>query len=358
MASLTGASSTVASGLVTQQWAKDTFVEAFPNNFFNAYMGDENSIIHVMHDLDSDAGDRIHYGLVMGLDETGGVTGDSVLIGSEEQMNVYDETMYISQLRNGVRLEGRMDEQKWRFNLRSKAKSMLKQWLPRAIDYHIFRQLAGDTAYTFAGNTGVNADEAHAVICGNTAWNTNVVTTEADMDSSDFLTTWEVDVALEKAKVLEPMIRPIRVEGDDHYLLVIHPYCANKLKYGTDTKWYEAMREGFTRGNSNPIFKGALGMWNGVIIREHRMVQAKTAEGSGYFYRNLFLGAQAATAAFAEKKLWGEDTTSDEADYGNRPGFMAGFIGGFKKNRFNSKDYGMITVVSYGIAMPQEDHAA
>jgi N4-gp56 family major capsid protein len=354
MASLTGASSTVASGLVTQQWAKDTFVEAFPNNFFNAYMGDENSIVHVMHDLDNDAGDRIHYGLVMGLDETGGITGDSVLIGNEEQMNVYAETMYVSQLRNGVRLEGRMDEQKWRFNLRSKAKAMLKQWLPRAIDYHIFRQLAGDVAYSFAGNTGVLPDQAHVVLCGNTAWDTDLTTTEAASDSADFLTTWEIDVACEKAKVLEPMIRPIRIEGDDHYLMVIHPYCANNLKYGTDTKWYTAMREAYARGKENLLFKGALGMWNGVIIKEHRQVFSKTTN----YYRNLFLGAQACTAAFCEKKLWGEDTTSDEADYGNRPGFMAGFIGGFKKNIFNSKDYGMLTVSSYGIAMAQEDHSS
>ena len=346
------------SGLVTQQWAKDVFVEAFPENFWAPYMGGKDAIIEVKHDLDNDAGDRIHYGLVMGLDETGGITGDSVLTGSEEQLLNYSTTLYIDQLRNGVRLKGRMDEKKARFDLRSKAKEQLKSWLPRAIDYHLFHAAAGDTNYVFAGNTGVLADEAHVVVCGNTAWNTDVVTTEGDMDSVDYLTTYEIDVAVEKAKVLEPMIRPIRVKGDEHYLLVIHPYCANKLRYGTDTKWYTAMRDAQTRGDSNPLFTGALAVWNGTVIREHRMVQAVTAEGSGYFYRNLFMGAQAMTCAFAEKKIWAEDTTSDTADYGNRPGFAAGFIGGFKKNIFNSLDYGMLTVLSYGIAMAQEDHAA
>jgi N4-gp56 family major capsid protein len=346
--------SSVASGLVTQQWAKDTFVEAFPNNFFAPYMGGKDAIIEVKHDLDNDAGDRIHYGLLMGLDETTGITGDSVLTGNEEAMTMYSTTMYISQLRHGVRLTGRMDEQKARFSMRSKAKELLKAWLPRAIDYHIFTQLAGDDTYTFAGNTGVEADSDHVVVCGNTAWSTDVSTTEAAMDSADFLTTWEIDVALEKAKVLSPMIRPIRVKGEEHYLLVIHPYCASKLKYGIDTKWYEAMRDAQVRGEKNPIFSGALGMFNGVIIREHRMIPVV----NNSIYRCFFLGAQAMTAAFAKKKIWAEDTTSDTADYGNRPGFAAGFIGGFKKNIFNSDDYGMLTVLSYGAAMAQEDHAS
>jgi N4-gp56 family major capsid protein len=317
-------------------------------------MGGKDAIIEVKHDLDNDAGDRIHYGLIMGLDETAGITSDNALIGSEEALTQYSTTMYIDQLRNGVRLKGRMDEKKARFDLRSKAKEQLKAWLPRAIDYHIFSQLAGDDTYTFAGNTGVEADEDHVVVCGNTAFTTDVSTTEAAMDSADFLTTWEIDVALEKAKVLTPMIRPVRVSGEDHYLLVIHPYCASKLKYGTDTKWYEAMRDAQARSDKNPLFTGALGIWMGVVIREHRMVQSVTSN----YYRNLFLGAQAGTAAFAEKKIWAEDTTSDTADYGNRPGFATGFIGGFKKNIFNSDDYGMLTVLSYGAAMAQEDHAS
>lgn len=343
----------VTSGLVTQQWAKDVFVEAFPENFWAPYMGGKDAIIEVKHDLDNDAGDRIHYGLVMGLDETQGITGDSVLTGSEEELLNYSTTMYIDQLRNGVRLKGRMDEKKARFDLRSKAKEQLKSWLPRAIDYHVFHQLAGDPAYTFADNNGVAALVDHVVLCGDTAWDTNLPTTEAAMNATDYLTTWEIDVACQRAKVLEPMIRPVRVKGDEHYLLVIHPYCAGNLKYGNDTKWYDAMRDAQNRGDKNPLFTGALAIWNGVVVREHRMVKSVTST----IYRNLFMGAQAATAAFAEKKIWAEDTTSDTADYGNRPGFAAGFIGGFKKNIFNGKDYGMLTVPSYGVAMGQLDHA-
>lgn len=346
--------SSVPSALVNQQWAKDTFVEAFPNNFFNAYMGDSNAIIQVMHDLDNEAGDRIHYGLVMGLDETQGIEGDSVLIGQEEALTIYNETMYIDQLRHGVRLKGRMDERKARFSMRSKAKEQLKAWLPRAIDYHIFQQLAGNPAYTFAGNTGVASDQYHTIVCGAQAWSTDVPTTEAAMAADDFLTTWEIDWAVERAKTLEPMMRPIRIEGGEYYLLVIHPYVANQLKYGLDTKWYDAFKDALPRSSDHPFFRGALGMWNGVVIREHRFVP--TINNS--VYRCFFLGAQAATCAFAKKKIWAEDTTSDTADYGNRIGFAAGFIGGFKKNIFNSTDFGMITVLSYGAAMVDQDHSS
>ncbi|MBW1996418.1 MAG: N4-gp56 family major capsid protein [Deltaproteobacteria bacterium] len=346
--------SSTPTNLVAKQWAKEVFVEGFPNNFFNAYMGDENSPIYVMHDLDKDAGDTVYYGLVMGLDETNGVSGDNVLIGNEESLTIYDDSLSIDQLRNGVRLKGRMDERKARFALRTQAKNQLKAWLPRAIDYHIFRQLAGDTSYNFAGNTGVEADSDHCVVCGDTSWDTDVSTTEGNMDQYDFLTTYEIDKCVEVAKTLEPMIRPFRVDGEDYYLLVIHPYVARNLKYGTDSKWLDAMLYAAERGKNNPIFTGALGIWNNVIVREHRMVQSITSN----IYRCLFLGAQACAVAFAEKKIWAEDTTSDQADYGNRPGFAAGFIGGFKKCRFNSKDYGMLTVLAYATAAGGEDHSS
>lgn len=341
--------------LVTQQWAKDTFMEAFPQSGLAPLMGnDENAIIQVLHDLDKEAGDRIHYGLVMGLDESAGVTGDNKLIGNEGEVEIHDTTMYIDQLRYGVRLKGRMDEKKARFALRTKAKNVLKAWQPRAIDYHLFRQLAGDTGYTFAGNTGVAADEAHCVVCGDSGFTTDVATTEAAMDAADYLTTWEIDKCVEMAKVMEPMIRPVNIEGGEYYVLLIHPYVARNLKYGNDTKLYEALRDARERGSKNPLFTGALGIWNGVVIREHRFVPSITSN----IYRCLFLGAQAGCAAFAEKKLWGEDTTSDEADYGNRPGFMAGFIGGFKKNIFDNKDFGMITVLSYATAAGTQDHSS
>jgi hypothetical protein len=67
--------------------------------------------------------------------------------------------------------------------------------------------------------------------------------------------------------------------------------------------------------------------------------------------RALLCGAQAAAVAFGQ----GHDKASFDwfeqlFDYGNKLGVKAGNIGGFKKLRWNSQDFGVVVMSTYAVA--------
>jgi hypothetical protein len=64
--------------------------------------------------------------------------------------------------------------------------------------------------------------------------------------------------------------------------------------------------------------------------------------------RNVFCGAQAAVMGYGQESGPNQMSWVEELfDYGNQLGVSAGMIGGLKKTRFNSADFGTIVVSSY-----------
>jgi N4-gp56 family major capsid protein len=99
----------------------------------------------------------------------------------------------------------------------------------------------------------------------------------------------------------------------------------------------------------NPIFTGALGMYNGVVLHESTRVPA--APTNGNVRRAVLLGAQAGVMAFG--RGYGKNTYSWEEemfDYGNQLGVAAGSIAGMTKTRFNGSDFASIVVPTYAVA--------
>ena len=97
----------------------------------------------------------------------------------------------------------------------------------------------------------------------------------------------------------------------------------------------------------NPIFTGALGVYNGVILRENPRIPTVVANTR----RAIFCGAQAATFAVGqnntpEKMSWVEELF----DYENQLGVSAGMIFGAKKSVFNSTDFGVLVMSTYATA--------
>ena len=109
-------------------------------------------------------------------------------------------------------------------------------------------------------------------------------------------------------------------------------------------------REAEVRGKENPIFTGALGIWDHVILHDHEYVctcQAATnfyGSGNAFAvraYRALLMGRQSVVFANCQyKNKWVEE----QFDYKDKVGFATGVMGGFQKVTFNSKDYGVISV--------------
>ncbi len=322
-------------GLRPELWRKQVFADARDNLYMTRFIGDsEQSMIQELEDLRKEAGSNISFGLGMKLSGAG-ITGDSTLEGFEEQMTDYDEDVAIDQLRHAVRLTGRMDEKKNAYNMRVSAKNRLADWWAERLDKEILDKLCGKTSSTFA-NTPTAAAATRSVFAGGQT-SVGAVTAAMKMD------TKVLDAAKQMAKLASPMIRPVRVGGKEYYVVILHPYSATDLRQ--DPVWNQAQRDANVRGEDNPIFSGALGIYNGMVIHEHEYIYATTdGSGSANVARNILCGQQAGVIAWGAPVQWVEKSF----DYGNSWGISVGAIFGVIKPLFNALDYGVVTMFAAG----------
>lgn len=329
---------TVPANLTAKVWSKQLWVEAQKELWFERMAakieptGEKveasgvGAIICIKEDLTKNAGDAITVPLLVKL--TGaGKTGDDKLEDEEEDLTFYDFTVTVDQLRNGVRTPGLMAEQKVAFSMRNAAKIALKIWMKEKMDAEMFTALSASPTVNRKRIAGGRADLT-ALLVGDT------------------FGTSDISLCKRKAKLATPKIRPAIVDGREMFVVLIHPY-QSKALVAEDT-WKNAQRDANIRGEKNPIFSGALGIWDGCIIHEHELIEscdaAGTLPGSAVAAvaaaRALFLGAQAGVYAYAKYPNWVEESF----DYKNRTGFATALIYEAAKTIFNAEDYGVIAL--------------
>ena len=72
-------------------------------------------------------------------------------------------------------------------------------------------------------------------------------------------------------KVATNQMRKVMVGNKDYYVMFLHPYQVTDLRTNTNTgQWIDIQKAAMTGGqvSDNPIFTGALGIYNGVILFE------------------------------------------------------------------------------------------
>jgi len=339
--------------LAVKLWSKKLFHEALKTTWIYRFLGtDSNSVVQIKNDLSKDAGDRIRCGLRVLL-EGEGVQGDATLEGNEESLVTYNDDIFIDQIRHAVRSEGKMSEQRVPFSVREESRMGLQDWFSDRMDTWFFNQIAGNTAETrtlYTGNQATIAPDAdHRV------WHDGQ-STEGSLVAANIMSMALIDKAVAQAKTLAPMIRPIRIDGGNYYVAFLHPFDVYQLRQQASTagSWADIQRAAMEGGQitKNPIFSGAIGMWNGVILHEATRIPNITdtpAAGAIADYRRpVFCGAQAAALAFGRnsgpgKMSWVEDTF----DYGNQLGVSSGMICGLKKTVFNSEDFSTLVMATY-----------
>ena len=143
------------------------------------------------------------------------------------------------------------------------------------------------------------------------------------------------------------------IDGEEHFVLVMHPWQEYDVRTNSSTgQWLDIQKAAAAaEGKSNPIFKGALGMYNNVVLHKHRAVLRRTDGGAGSVAvaRALFLGRQAGVVAFGSPGTglrfdWNEESR----DNGNQAVITTSSIFGVKKTRFTidtvEKDFGLIAI--------------
>lgn len=344
--------------LTVKVWAKKLFHEALKQTWAYKFIGkSSNSLLQYKEDLGRGAGDRVRIGLRMLLSGDG-VQGDGTLEGNEEALTTYYDDVVINQLRHAVRVGGRMSQQRVPFSIREEGKDGLADWWADRFDTWFMNQIAGNGSVTdtrLSGHNGVTEPDAdHIFACGPLA---ALHTTEASLSATTThaLKLSDIDRAVAIAKTETPPIRPVRVMGGEYYCLFIHPFQTYQLRTDTGTNnWADIQKAALQGGNitKSPIFTGAIGMHNNVVIHESTRVPIITGTpnsgAAGDYRRAIFAGAQSAVLACGqgeapEKFTWVEELF----DYENQLGVAAGQISGLKKSIFNSKDFATIVCSGY-----------
>ena len=235
-----------------------TFTEALKKTYIQKFLGkkgDKTAIMVRLEDLEKAAGEEITYDLLM--QATGaGVTGDNVLEDNEEEMTYYQDSVKIDQLRNAHSFR-RMSQQRTLHNMRKDAMTNLSDWFAGKYDEYMFRYLCGDTSINHA-QAGVAPDSDHYVVCGDVSHSGTIATDEASLGDNDQIALADLDFAKEKAKTITPPIRPVMVDGEEMYVVVLHPYSATDLRLNVAgssyTTWDQIQRYANVRGSKNPLF--------------------------------------------------------------------------------------------------------
>tara|TARA_R110000751_G_scaffold111080_4_gene208985 strand:- start:4566 stop:5669 length:1104 start_codon:yes stop_codon:yes gene_type:complete len=346
-------------------WSKALWHESLKQTYYGKFTGrGSNSLCQIVDDTSKGDGDRVRCTLRMLL--TGaGVQGDSTLEGQEEQLATYTDDIFIDQLRHAVRSSGKMSEQRIPFSVREEARQGLSDWFADRMDTAFFNQLCGYTAQEDTRYTGNQAaiapDSQHHYVQNGTTTELlggGSLATETSVGSastSNRFRLTSIDRLITTAKTLTPQIRPLKAGGDDHYVLFMHPDQVHDLRTDATANtitWYDAQKQAMAGGrvDNNPIFTGALGVYNGVVLHESTRVTlgASGSATEAKVRRAVFCGAQAAIQAFGKGYGAGRkmDWTEELFDYRNQLGVGAGMISGLKKARYNGSDFGAIVLAT------------
>jgi N4-gp56 family major capsid protein len=335
-------------------WSKALAREALKKTYVGRFIGQgPDSLLQEKTETKKDAGDRVTSTLLMQLNGDG-VTEGQVLEGNEESLTTYTDNLFINELANAVRSKSKISRQRVPWNVRENAKSMLSDWFAGRVDQIFFNHVCGYTPETRAvynGNNDISAPDSNHIVRP-----TGMTTDQGtNGDSTKIFTLDLIDKAVNQAEILSPMIRPLKINGEDKYVMFLHSNQARDLRTNTATgQWLDIQKSALAGGaaSKSPIYTGALGEYNGVILHKSPRVTNGVHSTSGAAQtsvrRAVLCGAQAAVIAFGKGQGFEQwEWVEDEFDYEREYGVSAQTIMGLKKSRFNSSDFGTIVVPTY-----------
>lgn len=327
--------------LTKKAWEEKLFRDSVKESYFSKFQGSgSDSVVQVKEQLTKDKGDQITFGLRMRL--TGaGVTSGQILEGNEERLVTYSNPVRLEQYRHAVRDDGAMSRQRAMFSISDEARAAIKDWMSERVDQLQFDAIgvgAGTTvepsqifyrtgASTFLG-TATAATARTALVAGSSTLTLN------------FISFIKAFAKTGGDRRYIPL-RPVKVEGKEYYVLLVHPDALFDLK--ASSEYQQAQREAQERGKTNPLFTGAAALWDGVVIHEHENCAIRTDGGASAnvpWTRAVFMGAQALCWAWGQRP----EVIQETFDYKNEEGYGISMIAGVAKSRFNSLDYGSLGV--------------
>jgi N4-gp56 family major capsid protein len=349
----------VNDSLSNKLWAKKLSAEALKETYFGKFMGpSSDSMIQLKPETSTNAGDSVTFGLRMQL-QGDGVTEAQTLQGNEESLTTYSDKVVINELAHAVRVRNKntIDAQRVPFNLRDEAKLGLKDWFANRFDTAMFNHLSGNTLVTdmrYAGSNVITAPSAGRIFRAGSATDDSAI----NADNTKVFNLSVIDACVERAGVSSPLIRPIKVDGEDKYLMFLHDYQVTDLRTNTSSgQWLDIQKAALSGGlgKKSPIYTGALGEYNNVVLHKSNRIpngisNAGVVQPSTR--RAVFCGAQAGAIAFGKEYYEGVyyKWVEELFDYERELGVSAQTIWGLKKTVFNGTDFGTIVATTFAAA--------
>lgn len=331
-------------------WSKKLQREALKTCYIGPFISEkDNALIQEKTETKKSAGDRVTMTLRYQLSGRG-TTGDGTLEGNEEPLTTATDNLLIDQLRHAVRSKGKMTEQRIPWSIREEARTGLTDWWADRFDTAYFNQVCGYTTQTDLAYTGMNAVSAASLVQRPAGAN------DQSLGSSDVFALGLIDDAVAAARTASPVLRPLKIDGEDRWAMFLHPFQVKALRKNTAAgQWLDIQKAAMQGGDikDNPIRTGQLGVYNGVMLYETTRVTPGVHSSTGAAVANtrraVLVGAQSAAIAFGKgyDSTTSADWQEELFDYGNQLGVSAGFIYGLKKSRFNSSDFSSIVVTTY-----------
>lgn len=345
-----------------KKWSGTLAVDVARKGYWNKkFIGKgQNNIIEEKLDLASDSGDRISFDLSVQLRQRP-TFGDNRVKGKEENLRFFTDEVAIDQMRHPVSAGGRMTRKRTLHDLRKVAKDRLADYWKQYLDEMMFVYLSGarginpefiePTDYTgFANNALQAPDSVHQLYAG-------AAKAKGELTNADKMSRSLIERAATAAKMMRTRdteaatMVPVDVDGEPHFVCVMSTYQEHDLRTADTAGWMEIQKELISaEGKKAAIFKGGLGMINNVVLHSHENVIRFDDYGVGGDLpaaRALFMGRQAGVVAYGTpggmRFMWKEEME----DYDNEPTVVAGVILGFKKTRFNNRDFGVMALDTY-----------
>lgn len=350
--------------LRVRQYDDKAFVEMNEKLVLKPYMGTSpEAIIQVKENLMKSKGDQDTFALRLALSGEG-VEGDSALEGNEEELEFADFSVTLNMFKNAVRSKGQLAEKRSAFDLKDEAKDALTTWGAEKIERLLFGAFADINGVRYGAASEGQKDawvaaNSDRVLFGAATANYSTGDHSASLlnvdSASDKMSLDIISLAKVIAKEAQPRIRPIKIEnGEEWFVMFLDQLCAKDLK--TSSGWQQAQRDAQNRGDSNPIFTGALGVVDGVILKESPLALRLAGVGAAGIQvaQNYLCGAQAAVLEYGGMPMRPGSKmvmTEELFDYKTKWGVAAMMMLGYGKAVFNSKQHGMVTVYASAVGL-------
>lgn len=326
--------------LTKKIWEESLYRDAAKESYFSKFQSNgPDNIVTVKRQLEKSQGDEITIGLRKRL--TGaGVTEGTQLEGNEEALSTASMKVRLAQYRHAVRDAGKMARKRSIIDIGSEAQAALKDWMSEKIDALSFDALGVGAGATDNPSKIFYKTSAGVLSTGTAATAKSALTDVDSKLSLNFLSWLKTWARTGGGRDYIPL-RPVKIKGKDYYVLLTHDDCLYDLR--ADAAFQQAMREAEVRGSENPLFSGAVAIWDQVVIHAHENCYIGTDAGAGAdvpFAKSVFLGAQALCWA------WGQqvEVVQEDFDYKNELGYGISMVAGVKRSAFDSKDYGSLGV--------------